>query len=297
MNTREAEKLIKRELSSLYDEGEAGAISSLLLHSITDTFPTDGTSKTLDLSADQVELIQNHIDRLKAAEPLQYILGSAHFYGMELFVDSSVLIPRPETEELVKWIIDDVKLQKPNLFHKERTESDDTDILKILDVGTGSGCIALALKKNIPKAEVWGCDKSDLALNIARRNGAMLNIRVDFQGIDFLDKAQQPYLPTMDIIVSNPPYIPESGKAEMHANVVQHEPHMALFVPDKDPLIFYKALAVFGHERLHKQGRIYMEIHQEKEEDVKKLFEGEGYSVVTRKDINGNDRMVRVELK
>jgi release factor glutamine methyltransferase len=223
-------------------------------------------------------------------------MNKTWFYGMELYVDKNVLIPRPETEELVQWIVDDVKASGKNVFVRKSMEADETKQLKILDVGTGSGCIALALKKIMPKAEVWGCDLSEEALNVARRNGSSLDIRVDFQGVNFLDEAQQKLLPTVDIIVSNPPYVPLKDKDQMHANVVDHEPHTALFVPDDDALIFYKALAQFGKKRLYENGSIYMEIHEGLGQDVVNLFKESGYSnVELKKDMQGKDRMIRVK--
>jgi release factor glutamine methyltransferase len=206
-----------------------------------------------------------------------------------------VLIPRPETEELVDWVIKDVKASGKDVFENKGNESDETTLLKILDVGTGSGCIALALKKNIPKAEVWGCDLSEEALNIARRNGSALNIRVDFQGLDFLDENQQKQLPTVDIVVCNPPYIPFAESGGMDPNVVKFEPHRALFVPDEDPLVFYKALVVFSRQRLYKNGSIYMEMHENLAESCLELFRREGFtSPEMKKDMQGKDRMMKL---
>ena len=176
---------------------------------------------------------------------------------------------------------------------KKEFEADETTQLKILDVGTGSGCIALALKKTMPKAEVWGCDISDNALNIARRNGSETDIRVDFIALDFLDEAQNKQLPTVDIIVSNPPYIPLKNKVDMHPNVVDYEPHTALFVPNEESLIFYSALAEFGKHRLYENGNIYAEIHEDMGKEAIDLFEKEGYTVELRKDIQGKDRMIK----
>ena len=193
----------------------------------------------------------------------------------------------------MQWIIDDVKKEKPYVFERKIFEADQTHQLKIIDIGTGSGCIALALKKAMPVAEVWGCDVSEEALNVARRNGSTLNIRVDFQNANFLDVAQQKHLPSLDIVVSNPPYIPQKDKTSIQANVLNYEPHIALFVPDNDALVFYKALIEFGKHRLHKGGKIYMEIHEDLAKDVVSLFEGEHYSVIVRKDMQGKDRMVR----
>jgi release factor glutamine methyltransferase len=148
----------------------------------------------------------------------------------------------------------------------------------------------------MPKAEVWGCDASEGALNIARRNGSELDIRVDFTGLNFLDEAQRKQLPTVDIIVSNPPYIPLKDKKTMAINVVAHEPHTALFVPDDEPLIFYKALADFGKHRLHSGGHMYMEIHEDYGLFVTQLFKKEGYTNIDLKqDMQGKDRMVKVQ--
>jgi release factor glutamine methyltransferase len=195
----------------------------------------------------------------------------------------------------VHWIISDVQASGKDVFEKRQGGADKTSQLKILDIGTGSGCIALALKKNIPRAEVWGCDISDSALNVARRNGSSLDIRVDFQSVNILDPGQQKHLPSVDIVVSNPPYVPLRDKETMHANVVDHEPHTALFVPDDDALLFYKALVVFAGHRLHEGGKIYMEIHEGLGEEVVQLFKNAGFtSVILKKDMQGKDRMVRV---
>jgi release factor glutamine methyltransferase len=220
-------------------------------------------------------------------------MNKAWFYDLELYVDNDVLIPRPETEELVDWIIKDVKAKGINVFDKKPTDADVTDELKILDVATGSGCIALALKNTMPKAEVWGCDISDRALNVARRNGSELDIRVDFQSVDFLDRDQQKHLPSVDIVVSNPPYVPAKDKNDMRPNVLQYEPHIALFVDDNDPLLFYKALVDFGKHRLHQGGAFYMEVHENLAHQVKDLFESEGYQIEIRKDMQGKERMVK----
>jgi release factor glutamine methyltransferase len=204
-----------------------------------------------------------------------------------------VLIPRPETEELVEWIIKDVKASGKDVFKRGQFEADETTQLKILDVGTGSGCIALALKKLMPKAEIWGCDVSDEALAVARRNGSELDIRIDFVGLDFLNEQQQRQLPTVDIIVSNPPYIPLRDKDTMHPNVIDYEPHTALFVPNDEALIFYQALADFGKQHLYANGSIYAEIHEDLAKEVINLFEKENYKVELRKDMQGKDRMIK----
>lgn len=298
MKTGEAENWMKLQLRKLYEEGESEQIASMVLEAVTGLDKTVRmTRREEPLNVHQLHHLTEIEQRLQQHEPVQYILGEAWFADMKLFVDKSVLIPRPETEELVEWIIKDVKAKGLNVFEKGATEADQTTMLKILDVGTGSGCIALALKKKMPKAEVWGCDISEEALNIARRNGSSLEIRVDFQGADFLDEAQHQLLPSVDIVVSNPPYVPEKDKETMHPNVLQYEPHTALFVPNDDTLIFYRALAQFGKKRLHHGGNIYMEIHESLGKEVADLFTAEGYKEIEIKtDMQGKERMVRATL-
>lgn len=297
MKLQEAERLVINALKNIYEEGEAGSIAGLAMEQVTGLASTERMLRKENvLDASQVNELQRIIERLANQEPIQYILNKCWFYGMELYVDRDVLIPRPETEELVDWVIKDIRIKAPGLLEKQYGEADETTRMKILDVGTGSGCIALALKKTIPAAEVWGCDISDRALNIARRNGSELNIRVDFQSVDYLDLAQQMHLPTVDILVSNPPYVPQKDKADMQPNVLQYEPHTALFVDNDDALLFYKAMIGFGRHRLHEKGVIYMEIHENLGEEVKKIFEEEGYAVELRKDMQGKERMVRASL-
>jgi release factor glutamine methyltransferase len=298
MKIGEAEIWLRQELSSIYDEGEASNISDLVLENLTGLSRVGRLGKKEEpLLVQQLHHLTEIHHRLLHHQPVQYALGEAHFYGLKLFVDKHVLIPRPETEELVEWIIKDVQASGKNVFERKESEADETTQLKILDVGTGSGCIALALKKAMPKAEVWACDISDDALNIARRNGSESDIRVDFVGLDFLDEAQSRQLPTVDLIVSNPPYIPLKNKEDMLPNVVEYEPHTALFVPNDEALIFYKALAEFGKHRLYNNGSIYAEIHEDLGKEVIGLFENEGYTVELRKDMQGKDRMVKATAR
>lgn len=294
MKISEAEKYTKGALKGIYDESENSSIAQLLLEECTGFSRTDLLlNKSKEFPVEQEEKWRQGIHRLQQHEPVQYVLNKACFYGMELYVDKAVLIPRPETEELVDWIVKDVKAAGSSLERKP-AQANATTQLKILDVGTGSGCIALALKKALPKAEVWGCDVSEEALNVARRNGAGLNIRVDFQGINFLDEAQQKILPTVDVLVSNPPYVPWKDKKTMRPNVLDYEPHTALFVPDNDPLLFYKAIARFAQKRLYPNGAIYVETHEELGEAIASLFEQEDFTQVElRKDMQGKKRMVK----
>jgi release factor glutamine methyltransferase len=297
MKIGEAESWLSNGLDSVYGRDESTGIASMVMEELTGM---DRGLRSMNrgraLEAEQLETLAVMAKRLQASEPVQYVLGSCWFAGLRLFVNPSVLIPRPETEELVDWIVRDLEAKGLPVFDKGPTDADETTRLKILDVGTGSGCIALALKNRMPRAEVWGCDVSEEALNIARRNGSELDIRVDFQGIDFLDEVRQKLLPTVDVLVSNPPYIPRRDAAQMHANVLDHEPHLALFVPDEDALLFYRALARFGHKRLYSGGLLYVEIHEDLAAGVDELLRNEGYTNITiRRDMQGKERMVRAE--
>jgi len=201
---------------------------------------------------------------------------------MKFYVDKNVLIPRPETEELVDWLVKD---SKSELKH-----------FRILDVGTGSGCIAITLKKKLPDVEMWACDISDGALTVARMNADKFETAIDFVGLDFLNAAERKQLPKFDIIISNPPYVPQKDKDPMKKNVLDFEPHLALFVADENPLIFYDAIADFSKKHLNPAGHIYLEIHEELGDGVKKIFEDEKFgSVEIRKDLQGKNRMVKVQ--
>jgi release factor glutamine methyltransferase len=299
MNWFAAEKQLTENLRSIYPEGEATSISDWMMEAITGGNKAHRRlHKTTPLSVAQEHLFEEYQKRLLQHEPVQYILQQAWFYGLALYVDKTVLIPRPETEELVQWVVDDLSREKSPALLRSEGEADLTTELKIMDVCTGSGCIALALKKALPRAEVWGCDVGEEALNVARRNGATLDIRVDFQGLDFLDEAQQRRLPTVDVIVSNPPYVPQHDAADMQPNVLQYEPHLALFVPTNDALQFYKALAQFGKKRLYAGGKMYLEVHEQLAGAVAQLFEEAGYvNAVIKTDMQGKQRMVRVNAK
>lgn len=295
MNTGEAEVWLRTQLQNLYSEGESSQMANMVMEHLTGNNRLQRMNlQAQPLHGAQLQKLTEINQRLAAHEPVQYVLGEAYFGNLKLYVNKDVLVPRPETEELVHWVISDVKASGKPVFNGRKEDADKTDLLKILDVGTGSGCIALALKEQMPLAEIWGCDASDAALTVARRNGSELDIRVDFVALDFLDAAQRRQLPTVDIIVSNPPYIPLTEKENMQPNVVAHEPHGALFVPDNDALIFYKALAQFGKDRLYAVGSIYVEIHENLGTDVVQLFEKEGYqNVQLKKDMQGKHRMVK----
>lgn len=221
------------------------------------------------------------IKDLKKHKPIQYILGETEFYGLKIKVGPGVLIPRPETEELVDLIIKENIARKP---------------LTVLDVGTGSGCIAISIKKYLPEAEVFAFDVSKDALEIAEKNADLNKVVIDFIQVNILNHQNYPNLPQLDIIVSNPPYVLDSEKEVMEANVVDHEPHLALFVKDNDPFLFYKAIAGFGKGYLKNDGKLYFEINEKYNEEIIEVVEKVGYiNCKVIKDLNGKNRFLKAE--
>lgn len=235
------------------------------------------TDKPLKISSSEKAGLEEVIMRLRSQEPIQYILGEAAFFGRMLQVNPAVLIPRPETEELVQLII--------SRHGKERA-------LKVLDVGTGSGCIAVSLALELTEAKVTGLDISEEALQVARSNAGSLNAAgMNFMRADILKDI--PDLPLQDIIVSNPPYIRALEASKMAANVLDWEPHLALFIEDHDPLLFYRRISAMATSALAQGGNLYFEINEAFGGEVVKLLEEQGFfSVILHKDMQGKDRMV-----
>lgn len=271
---------LKAALATLYDDAEASAIAHEALRHITGLDRLSRLSqKHQTLTAAQAADFSRMKRALQRGEPLQYAIGMAHFMGRDFKVTAAVLIPRPETEELVQWILQEEKCSN------------------LLDVGTGSGCIAVSLALALPGCAVQAIDISADALSIAEENAERLGARVAFQLSDFLEKASREALGSFDVIVSNPPYIPEAERATLHANVREYEPGIALFVPSDDALLFYRAIADYGKQHLSAAGRIYCELHRDYAEDTAALFRQQGYAEVTlRKDLHGNLRMLRARL-
>ena len=267
------------KLAKIYEKEELNAIIRAICCDLLGISTTTYFIKEeVELTTEQKEQLDTIISRLQQGEPLQYIEGKAPFCGMDFAVRPGVLIPRPETAELVDWIVSDHAAKSPN----------------ILDLGTGSGCIAISLNKRIPQAVVEACDISYEALAIARENNHNNNALVEFFHHDMLDLTTT--LPhSYDILVSNPPYIKQCEAKEMEQHVTEWEPHAALFVPDNDALRFYRAIAEIGQTNaLTPGGNIYVEINQALGKETVELFESCGYKEVTlRKDIYGNDRMVK----
>jgi release factor glutamine methyltransferase len=270
-----------QELTPLYDAGEAESFFYLILEAKHQLKRVDLALQP-DLAFSKSELASSNLilDQLKKEIPIQYLLGTTHFYGLEFEVNSSVLIPRPETEELVDWIIQNSKLKAQ---HSK---------LKILDIGTGSGCIAIALAKNLPNAQVFALDVSEQALATAKKNAEKNQVQLSFIHQSILeteDLAQE-----FDIIVSNPPYVRELEKYEIKKNVLDNEPHLALFVEDNDALIFYRKIAQLAQKNLSSTGQLYFEINQYLGLEMLDLLQGMGFkNSELRQDIYGNDRMIQ----
>ena len=237
------------------------------------------------------------IKDLKQHKPIQYILGKADFYGLKLKVNEHVLIPRPETEELVHFIIKENQESSQlssQILHLKSKISHLISQISILDIGTGSGCIPIALKKNIPAAKVYALDISEKALNVAKQNAEMNDVEIEFFQYDILSLDSALQTPNYDIIVSNPPYICFSEKEQMEKNVLNYEPHIALFVNDNDPLMFYKVIVDFALKRLNPNGKLYFEINQIYGLETKQMLESTGFkNVELIKDLNNNNRILR----
>ena len=274
-------EFIKNELDGLYPGREIEGLIWILFEEIVHIPRSElNLDPARSLDPGQVQKVLEAVGQLKGHRPIQYILGYAEFFGIRFRVTPGVLIPRPETEELVQWVVD---------------EHMDTAV-RILDIGTGSGCIAVALKKSIPGASVYATDISETALEIAAWNALQNGVDVGFVRDDISNPGGIPGKPGLDIIVSNPPYIPYSERQSMDKNVTGFEPAEALFVPDRYLLKFYHLVATFGKLNLTGNGLLYFEIHESFGQKVIGLLHDHGYNAVTlRKDINGKDRMVRAE--
>lgn len=287
MNEREqtveqAVRTIRTALRPLYPAGEVEGFIRIIFRHLLHYEPVDILlRKDTVLPGFIPDKIDKVVEELKKSRPVQYIFNEARFHGHDFYVDGSVLIPRPETEELVDIIVDENGLSD----------------LSVLDAGTGSGCIAISLALALKFPEVTAVDISEKALEVARRNAAALNARnIDFVCCDMLDMPVE--VGKYDIIVSNPPYIAESEEAGMDRNVLDYEPSGALFVPDDDPLRFYKALSRFGADALKPGGRLYFEINSRFPAEIKKMLDADGYvDVELLRDMQGLWRFARAHKR
>lgn len=266
-------------LVPLYGEREARSIALLAAAELS------GLPETAFLTDPQAEIVVDGLDaiieQLTAGRPVQYVIGTAEFLGRQFVVREGVLIPRPETEELVTWIL-----------------SEERQATSILDVGTGSGCIAATLAMELPHTDVSAADISEDALAVAAENCRRLGVRVDLRRADALNDLTEVFTGPFDVIVSNPPYVPQSDRATMHPNVRDHEPAEALFVPDDDPLCFYRVIAQAGRKLLRAGGRLYFEIYYQHADAMRTLCSEEGYTDIrVREDLFGRPRMLGCRMQ
>jgi release factor glutamine methyltransferase len=270
------------QLYEVYDSREAANIADMVIEHVTGQRKIERiVYKDIPVNQSQQEQLKEIVAALQRHKPIQYVLGYTWFMNMKLLVNEHVLIPRPETEELVAWIIEDI--------HKSGNKE-----ISLLDIGTGTGCIPIAVRKKIPEVAVSAIDISRDALSLATLNSIEQKVLVDFLYTNFLDEAEWKHLGRYNLIVSNPPYVKRSEESSMRQNVLKYEPQVALFVPDEDALIFYKAIAKFSSLHLKENGTVYVEINEALGEDVVALFKSYGFAEVTlRKDMQGKDRIVK----
>ena len=282
MLLNDIKQALKKQLAGQFESVELNPILSILIEHVTGWDQVQQViHKDNAISEEQVLAFETAAEALLAGRPIQYITGKAWFMGEAYAVNDQVLIPRPETEELVEWIIEYAAIKG--------------NALRILDIGTGSGCIAIAIKKALPEATVSAIDISTGALKIAATNAAAIKADIEFTCLDILNTA---FLPGQyDVIVSNPPYIPMQEMKNMELQVTDHEPNIALFVPDEDPLMFYKAIARLAKLHLSANGQLFFEIHYDQGDAMIALLDEMHFHAELRTDIFGKDRMVRASLK
>lgn len=286
MNIREFRDYFKITLKKLYPASEIDTFLFLLLEEYLNFKRIDIVLKSnFNISSEVLTLLKSSTKLLEQEIPIQYIIGKTEFYGFPFILNEHVLIPRPETEELVTFILDKVsKLESYHTIKKENT-------IKILDIGTGSGCIPIALKKSLPLAEISALEKSNKALRIAKKNTHLNKVDINLIQQDILKTTQLNN--TYDIIVSNPPYVRESEKKEIKNNVLNNEPHMALFVEDNNPLIFFDKIAELAKNHLTKNGLLFFEINQYLGKETVDLIRLKGFNTIElKKDIFGHDRVI-----
>ena len=285
MTIASIEKIFIGDLTGIYGAEEASSIAWLTLSFVCKISRSAYLNvKHEDISEIELSAFQKILIDLKKGIPIQYVLGETEFYGSVFKVNPSVLIPRPETEELVDWVLKDIK-----------TLTNYVSPLKILDIGTGSGCIPITIKKYLPDSEIFAMDISESALITAQVNANQNKVNIHFTQNDILHAASSDIKYT--IIISNPPYVTISEKENMHVNVVDHEPHSALFVPDNDALIFYNAIAEYAIIHLHKGGFLYLEINENLGSQTLTLLDNKGFkNLELRKDLRDKDRMIKASL-
>ena len=293
MQLKELHSSFLKELRLLYDSHEASVITSMVFEKIAGADKTAlVTQPGRTLAKDIIEDLNVALEQLKLHVPVQYVLGQAWFYNMIFKVSPAVLVPRPETEELVQLVIDDYRIKLDNLkLGESGFKPAEARPVSILDIGTGSGCIAVAVKKSLPDIRMQAIDISAGALSVAKINAMEQQADIQFLQVDFLEEDHWMQLPVFDVIISNPPYIPLNEKDKMDKNVTAFEPHTALFVPEKTPLLFYEKIAAFGKKHLQINGKIYVEIHEDFAAATMEVFK-HSYKVSVKKDLYGKRRML-----
>lgn len=279
MNSKELYRKFLVDIQKVYDLNEATVITDWVFEHFAGIKKTDLIKNPLQqIPAPVAKKILDKKEQLLQNKPVQYVVGETVFCGLTFQVNDKVLIPRPETEELTQFIINSWQFE--------------TKQVCVVDIGTGSGCIAVTIKKNLPSAKVMALDASYEALEVAHKNAVANKTNVQINLFDFLDESRWPELLLFDIIVSNPPYIPLREKEKMNKNVVENEPHKALFVPNDNPLLFYEKIAKFGHSHLNYNGKVYLETHEDYAKEVAALFKATYRDVLVKKDLFGKERMV-----
>ncbi len=274
-----------QELSSIYDENEARNVTYRVFENVFKARKLDIQRHfSQQVSDDQKQLLDELLKRLKQNEPVQYVTGEATFYGLTFKVTPQIMIPRPETEELVQWVVNECRKRFPQ---KQGSPS-------ILDIGTGTGCIAIVLKKLLPKATVIGTDYADEIIEIANNNAKRQNVKAKFMTQDIFEEKKWKKIGPYDVVVSNPPYISDEEKAHMDEHVLAYEPEKALFPAKNDPLSFYTKISSFAQQRLNNGGLLFFELNQYKAKDIETIVEEHGFEdIVVKKDMNNNERLLR----
>ena len=277
MNYSQIKKIFHQQLKEIYIENEIDSLFFIALEYVTSISKIEYIlQKEEEISEEKLIELKFILEELTKNKPIQYITKNAYFYGLNFYVNEKVLIPRQETNELVDWVLMSVTHSKP---------------IKILDIGTGSGCIAITLKKNLPLSEVFAIDISNEAIQIAQKNANDNEVEINFLQKNILEIND--LKSNFDIIISNPPYVRELEKLEMASNVLDNEPHLALFVPDNNPLLFYEKITEIALKNLTEDGMLFFEINQYLSEETKKMIENKGFKNVTlRKDLQENYRMI-----
>jgi release factor glutamine methyltransferase len=278
MTIKEKYKHYSALLKTIYNDGEAIAIANIIFEHFVKMNKSDLLLRGKEtLSNEELSSLNIALAKLLTHEPVQYITNEAWFYNLKFYVTNDVLIPRPETEELVHEAIAFLKTKNGK---------------SVLDIGTGSGCIPISIKKNIPNTDVMAIDVSEAALTVAKENALTNNVEINLKKINFLEENNYAAFESFDVIISNPPYIPEDEKNILDKNVTQYEPHIALFVPQNDALIFYKRIVSFAENHLKKDGRIFLETHENLAKETAAIFVEKKYFVEIKKDMQGKERML-----